>query len=339
VVFYKATRVSLLPLQFLEIVLLIIGTLVISEAMFRLVEKPWRHVAHGEIHWGLKVSLKNLLLALSLPIFLGIVTYGTGGWPQRFPDEMNKHAKVPLEEHHRYVWDRFNNRLLKAFQDDGRKKVLLIGDSQAGDFLNILSEEIGDNVLDVSTFLLPAYCQAVVPASQDYYTALNIETELREECRTRQEDLLHDSRISAADFIVFSSSWRDYGIGQIGNTINFLKQRNRQATLIVVGTKIQSRGGLEVVYLSRWSALSPEELSFAARLPSLDATRVALEKVIGDARLLDPGRSICNWESKRCSVFSDDGMIMFSDVSHVTRSGAKTIGRRLSLAGELDVFK
>lgn len=337
VVFYKAIRISTLSLSTGEGILLLVVTFIIASLVFRYIETPFRHLDYCVQYRYLRASLTVFLLALLPTSIFGLTIYSAAGLPQRFSDDIQRHLAISLQQHHLYVWSAFNSRKTHPFSKDERRKIFLVGDSQAADFMNLLKETFGEQ-LDISTALLPARCQAVIPDSFDYYNQLSAETAIKDDCRQKQTSLREDPRILTADVIVLSSSWKQYGIDQIPHTIQDIKRLNPSAKLIIVGLKRQSRGGLDIVFLSRWHQIPPEAISYIARSPLLNKIQQELINVSKEAYFIDIDQHICNAEKKECFVFSDDGMVLFSDTTHLTQSGAVTLGERMKNMNTFDIL-
>ncbi|WP_404937036.1 acyltransferase family protein [Pseudomonas sp. JDS08PS003] len=337
VVFYKSIRVSQAPLSLLEIAALLSATLIIAKLLYQYVETPFRHIEYLKQHGRIKAGLISFCALLAPLAIIGGLIYSSSGLPQRFSDATQQLLKTPIEQHRAYVWNRFNKLEGKKFSNNHRKRVLIIGDSQAADFLNII-EETTPEKLDISTILIPVSCQAVIPINTEFYDNIPTDTMQKKECRERQNNILNDIRISSADIIVIASSWTDYGIDQIQNTIHALTTSNRNAKLIIIPSKAQGKGGIDVMLLSRWKDVIPEKIAFASRTSNLESKRAKLMDQAHGAQILDIGKYICNWNKKTCSVFSNTGDPIFSDVSHITKSGAIFIGEKLQKSGELEIF-
>src|SRR5450759_1772411 len=82
------------------------------------------------------------------------------------------------------------------FKDNGRKKILVIGDSFAEDFMNMLSENHLLESDQVRTFGITAKCQIIIPEPNPRLC--------------REHSLLGaaiQARIKQADIIILASSW------------------------------------------------------------------------------------------------------------------------------------
>ena len=332
-VFYKSVRLTTLPFSLSEQVSLIVVTITLAYIVYRYVETPCRHFKHGQYYWKIKASLVSFLVALLPTALAGLFLYSIDGWPQRFPEEMRRQLSVPLEVHHKYVWARFNERLGETFSDDGGRKILLVGDSQAADFLNVL-DQITKNSWNVSTFLTPVNCQSVIPRTSEFYNLISADDSQVKECEQRHKMLATDNRVREAETVIFASSWRDYGIDEIANTFETVSKINPDAKIVFIGPKTQSKGGVDLMSLARWSEESIGELAYSLRAPQLWGVRDRFMQVTVNMNRIDLLGHICDESAKQCSVYSDDGLVMFSDKSHLTKSGSIALARRLQDANE-----
>jgi peptidoglycan/LPS O-acetylase OafA/YrhL len=338
VVFYKAIRIGRDSLSMWEGLVLMGLTLGLAALLYRYVEMPCRNMRMNVSYRGMKVSLAVFIAALLPTSAIGLAIHAGAGLPQRFPSGLQQHLAIPVKVHNEHVWAEFNEKLSRPFTEDGTKKILIAGDSQAADFLNILHEAVPDSK-NISTILLPVHCQAVIPASAQYYDRLNVASAVAEDCRQRHVEFRGSTHLATADIVVLSASWRPEGVEQLAHTLHQIKERNPSAKIVIVGLKTQSRGGLEIVFLSRWTARPPEEISFQARTPVFDRINDRLRNFGEQAFVIDIYKEICDRSLKRCTVFADDGATMFSDAGHLTRSGTLTLGTRLRAAKQLELFE
>ena len=137
---------------------------------------------------------------------------------------------------------------------------------------------------------------------------------------------------------MLSSSWNDYGVGEIGPTIAVITQKNPRAKVVVVGSKSQSRSSIDSLLISRWSGSSPETTAYAGRTHSMDMLNSRILAASREATFIDINRHVCDSDAQRCTVLADDGALMFSDAVHLTRSGAASLHRGLEQSGELKLF-
>ena len=79
------------------------------------------------------------------------------------PENIFKNALVnkDTEDNGVYTWELHKNLNGNQFANDGRKKVLVIGDSQAGDFINMLSVTKGFEEIDLVSRIIYSRCRGV----------------------------------------------------------------------------------------------------------------------------------------------------------------------------------
>lgn len=77
---------------------------------------------------------------------------------------MKATAKDLLEDNGKYL-----HGLDKPYAFNGKKRVLIVGDSQAGDFVNMLVENHYQDKLDLRTIQIKSECQPIIPSNSNIY--------------------------------------------------------------------------------------------------------------------------------------------------------------------------
>lgn len=111
-------------------------SLALSYISYEYVEKPFKKKNFS----NKKILFFSILGSLIL-ILIGIIIITKDGLPNRYPQEDRK-ILSQLENYKKYNQKNFDNLKFKNFKAEADYKVLLIGDSYAKDFLNIIIESI-----------------------------------------------------------------------------------------------------------------------------------------------------------------------------------------------------
>lgn len=128
------------------LVLVALGT----AALFFGVEQPLRRGTH--VFWtAWRASIAVVVLAFALPVH----AWSTGGWPGRGPDALYSLNTLDMKAMEQFLWPYFQElQRQQDYADDpqnARPNVLVIGDSQAADYLNVLAALDADKTVDLIT--------------------------------------------------------------------------------------------------------------------------------------------------------------------------------------------
>jgi len=227
-----------------------------------------------------------------------------------------------FQSYKNYVNARFKAALNKPFDSaDPRPKLLLIGDSQAKDFLNSAQEDGYFNHYQVRMRYIGSQCQIFLGKSQDS----GVIEKLRVPCQNADNLQRMRPQIAKADVVILSGLWRRWALEQLPNTILNLRLKPTQK-LVVVGRKSYGR-----VIMSRYRAMPAAE-------------RVKQRKQIGRRFLADnakiagqllPKQFInqyaltCGVGSSQCPIFTPQGEFITFDGGHLTKAGARHVGKQL----------
>ncbi|RVU85970.1 hypothetical protein EOL70_00525 [Leucothrix sargassi] len=221
-----------------------------------------------------------------------------------------------------YVRAAFGQVQNKSFNNaDGRKKLLLIGDSQAQDFLNTAQAVGALQGYQIRTRHIPAQCQPF------YGDPKMSGVESKDEALCAQVDSLTKAKpqIENADVIVFSSLWRDWAINHMPQTVVNLGLRDNQQ-VVIIGRKsfgrISLRHYLRMPMAKRVTLRNPINAQFLSANKRLGSSFPALNFV-------DQYALICGAGQNTCPVFTPEGELISFDGGHLTREGARFVGEKI----------
>jgi len=221
-----------------------------------------------------------------------------------------------------YVRARFGRIQNKAFQaSDPRKKLLIIGDSQAQDFVNSAMEHDYLKNYQVRTRHIPAQCQLFLGKAADSGVAS------KDEALCKKVESLTSSKpqIENADVIVFASLWRSWAVKHLPQTIKNLALRDDQ-TLIVIGRK--SFGRISIRHYLRLSDEQRKALRNPINAQFLSDNQL-LKRQLPAAMFVDQYASVCGAGQRTCPVFTPDAQLISFDGGHLTKAGARFVGERI----------
>lgn len=217
-----------------------------------------------------------------------------------------------------YVRKRFLELLKKPFQPDGGKKVLILGDSHAQDFTNMVFE--GGHWQDgyqIRTRDIPTRCQPALGENATKFIA----RQDQEFCE--KADSLEEAKpqIAEADIIVLVANWKEWSARELPTTISHLNLTPQQK-LFVVGRK--SFGKISV---NNYLRMTEEELRALRNKPDSDQEKIngILKSSLDANAFVDVQPLVCEAPAS-CLVFTDDLKLISYDGGHLTQDGARYIG-------------
>ncbi len=327
--------------------------------MYRYVETPFRQGQKS----ALNVSPGRLIAAATLCTVLlistaALLTYSKG-WPARLegrlPDNIDI-ASVPKSG----TWARIRDIKDQDFADDGRTRLLIVGDSQAADLVTALDIGLSKEEYQLVSRVTYARCGALFVSQErrESYFEENWQARkherlpaIKRSCNVQWRNWQTSAALSEADYILLSSHWHDYHLPFLADTISFIRSRSN-ASIIIVGNKALPIGSQPIATrCALLSFLLPTECNnslatlnqFAAsfldtsgnmRGRSYLAVSKSMRDIVADsgARYLDMHKLVCGTELDACTIYNDQGIATFKNGSHINNFGAQMLAERLATA-------
>lgn len=307
-----------LPMPYAAV--LIVATFVLAVLSWRLVEQPFRNKRRfttPRILWQSSLGLMVL-------VAVGSVALASQGNLYRYTS-----AQMRILGNHdlnnAYVWTAFKEARRQPFTDNDRQKVLIIGDSFGGDFLNVLQTASLLEEADFSTLLVSAGCGNLYldPAE---FTAF-IDENKRQSCsiNDRYEQAEAQALLQQADRVYLATNWRDWEARLLPRSLAGLQQE--------YGDKFQVIGPKYLQFdVGQLIQLDSEELPAYRAVPNPDkwAINSQLQASIGDD-YVDVFALIC--PQQQCRLFDEQGELVFFDGHHLSPAGAVFVAGELDAAG------
>ncbi|MBK8454777.1 MAG: SGNH hydrolase domain-containing protein [Thiofilum sp.] len=203
---------------------------------------------------------------------------------------------------------------------DSRRKLLIIGDSHAQDFLNAVNENNYLTHYQIRTHYIPTRCQVVFEAQ----ARTHIEAKDRAFCQQANELDLAKPIVAEADVIILVARWRDWSAKLLPSTLQQLAVKPQQK-VIVLGTKDFGKVNVRQ-YLS--STLK-ELVKLTNKVdPVPIATNDPLSQGAKHYTFVNQQSIICG-STTTCRLFTEQGELISYDGGHLTPAGAKWVGQRL----------
>jgi peptidoglycan/LPS O-acetylase OafA/YrhL len=289
---------------------IVAATLVLACLLYYAVETPFRKGARHKLYL---MGMATCALALSGASFH---VWANGGWMWRYSENVAAQLSPYREDAINNFVHALKNSSNGGFANDGKPKVLVVGDSMTGDFMNLMHASKIDSGLDLKSYPMPYPCLPVpLTAESTIRTAVPKYAELCIKEAAGFRDAVIDRR---PEMVVLAAMWSDWWVPEMEKTINFLKQ-NGVTRIAIVGRKSISVNGQQ--FLAQ-NALHP-------RISSIEVSRlraaVDLNEVIShdaaanDVYFVDTYGLVC--PMNHCEIVADNKDMYYWDTEHLTPEG------------------
>lgn len=224
-----------------------------------------------------------------------------------------------------YTFSQCRTLRKKPFDEEsGKKKILIVGDSQSCDFLNGIIENNYLKNYQISMRFIPYKCQTIVGDSSPYY----IKPQDRKFCQDPvHADSLERSlvAIKKADLVIYVSRWKAEIAKHLPQSIKQLALGENQK-MIVIGSKFFGK-----ISINRYIHMADNELITLRNdvgTVSKDVNTILENGLSKGVEFIDQHELICD-DSTTCPVFTRDLHLISYDGRHLTKDGARYVGKVL----------
>ncbi|MEZ9057277.1 acyltransferase family protein [Vibrio pelagius] len=219
----------------------------------------------------------------------------------------------------------FSNRL-------DSHKVFIIGDSQAGDFINSLYSIGVQSNVEVISRVISTRCHAFYLEGDErdkLFTSLNLSEFDTKMCNDAMNKIASSkASIAVADTIIISMEWHPESEQEILSSIRNIKFINESSSVFIVGSKTFKKPIPVMIYDSFNKNYILENYAFENIDPSTEQQKnmfMAFNKEL-DFQYFDLLNVFCKRQS--CTV-EENNIPFFYDRGHITRAGAQFIGKAI----------
>ena len=321
-VLYRAFKFD--DVQPLEIVALCVLSMLIAMLLFHFVETPFRVQ-----NWAVKPRPIKILgaatIAASLLAIPAILVIASQGAPQRFPASVISQASISEDEYMQYNRATAASLRQGAFDRQTSSKILVIGDSQARDFIRILQNHPSMSSTRIRYHLMSHDCPPLFELAQIERLGFN------RKCASAYKRLDNEPLISQADIVVLAAAWTPASALKMDQVAHALKGRGVQK-VIVVGPKALPLGGPQAIFMAYLKGANEVKKFLFLKLPSADRETIKIFREFAGSNYsyIDLLPIICRAESK-CAYTDETGEILYGDRRHLTPAGAKYFAKRIDL--------
>ncbi len=299
-------------------ILIIAISIVLAVFSYYFIEQPFRTK---------RLNMKYFLsycstLAMALLVVTGVVLKTDGGLGRYNPMNLEMLSKGP-NELGIYVRARFNEYHDRDFEDNGKIKLLIIGDSYGQDLVNAIFESEVITKFTLSTYRISARCgNLYLHYDFSEKIAANDQTlcaNYRDYSNERIQYLMKQ-----ADTIWIVSSWRPWQVELLPESIENI-QAVTNARVLVFGRK--NFGDISINQLI--SIPENKRADYRHRVTNSHwQTNELMKNSIEDDYLIDLQELLCDG-LMTCPVFDNNNNIISYDGYHLTTMGAKFLGEKL----------
>jgi peptidoglycan/LPS O-acetylase OafA/YrhL len=311
-------------IDWMATVIMLASTLAVSAALHFSVEHRFHRRSGGEPRFSIRFGNGASFATATLTAF-AFFTLAMAR-PAQEPSSQSLDVVDIQRSNEGYTW-RNHRALNSSFQADTDRDILIIGDSQAADMVNLLLEYDSSLRSHIRTFVSTAGCQ--IKLSDTYYQQREQNNgradETIERCRKDRQRFHEDARIKAADAIVLAYSWRPAAIDYLDEDIAELSKLSPRARIYVAGLKTQPRSG--IWYMEQ--GIAGGAASTFAKKNAVDEVQQINTRLATafPGHFLDLQDVTCSRQA--CDVFTDSGYPIFFDTSHLTAPGARYLATRV----------
>ncbi len=307
------------PQAFLLVIML---SLCLGWLSWRYVERPFR----DRSRWSRKQIFKFSAWSGSVLCGVAVLGHEFDGFINRYPPE-DQHliAAANKKQMGRYVYGRYKELRGRPFSQDGRLKALVIGDSFAQDFVNMLAEADTLDHVSLSIHEIASPCGN-----------LYLERDVSEQISPKHlSKCLKDGwygradlkrRLHEADVIFLASAWSDWVVKLLPESLGNLRKAF-DARVFLIGVK--NFGTIDHEGYLGWT--DQEKRSFRNTIASRQMDiNDDMSRTFPDEFFVDLMQMACG-AGDDCSLFTPDLKLISYDGSHLTKEGAAFLGQKLRM--------
>jgi len=320
---------NLKPLGLLDITLILLITFALAVFMYFYIEKPFRRppVPINNIKTN-KTFLQAILLVISSLVGLSVYAALKDGIPNRFSRDVMRQVLFKPQELNDYTWKAHLRMQNVKFNNNRKVKVLVVGDSQGGDFVNILLTKLEKQKYQLRSIIVSAKCQPVALDDKTPESSVVMPHDV-ERCKKERFEFTQNKLLDNADVVYLVSNWHEESLKYIKNTMNLIYSKGVNR-VYVVGRKSQGAIGTMLALRNRYSDKPIETFSAEIKHKTAWDLNNKLRDIVGEENFVNIMGVVCPSENY-CSVLTGEKKLIFHDKLHLTPAGVEYIAERLIL--------
>ena len=299
---------------------------VVSFLSWKLIETPFRsNRINSNQLW------KFLFFFVSIIVLLNLNFIHNKGFIDKYSSNDKKILKLNNKIEGEFVSKRFNSLIGNQFKDNGKKKIMIIGDSMAQDFTNLMYYSDMSSNLEFSTHRIGANCGNLYINTEIFKK--NVDRPKYIKCSqqywSESKEIL--DLIKASDYLILSSLWTNWEIDLLPISLDKIMSFY-SGEIIIVGNKsfgeINKRKLLKMKFGDRINLM--HNLS--------EENKRKNNKLKENKNLFfDYFDILC--KKNKCSKFTDEGFLISYDGQHLTKEGVSFIVKNEKFKKFFEIFK
>lgn len=257
------------------------------------------------------------------------------GYLYQVDENINKTLSFDIEEEGRQTWALHNSLDKKESFVTENKRILVIGDSQAGDFVNVLSHLDEYTIIELATKVISWDCGIFYVDDSDLIGFLSSKnnTAFRggengtKACPEKMNRAFNSKLVSQADYIFIAQQWRSETLPYIMPALLEMKKKT-EAKVILVGNKdLIRKPSSSIVYESY---ITGSDIGKISR-KYIDYDKLELNNLIesevrkSQSEFLNVMSTLCS--DSGCLVFPNK-KLAFYNLNHTTEEGSYELWKR-----------
>lgn len=316
----------------MQITLMLALTVMLSAVVYYAIEKPFRTAQPEKID-GSSFSLACAMAAL-IVIVPSASSWANNGWEWRIPEEIRTINQIDKKDAVDYTWvkQRILTHKSNFSSADGKSKVLVIGDSQSADLINLF-EASGvlekEDVIARTVYFDCGTNFVEKDNANDFFYKLNALTiakpDLIPVCKAQMIKAMNEDLLKQADKIYIAFHYQPNLIEYVTHGVEKIRAMTN-AKVYLVGRKNLKKSSVEIV--NSFNRLVGVE-RFAAKFKDKE-TETIDEKLsaIPGVHFINMMDYVCPQKDK-CLAITDQNKPIFYDPAHLTRFGAQFLAEKI----------
>lgn len=300
--------------------LLIMGIYALSILSWRWIETPFRD----------RQAMPTRRLYQIMGTWFAVLVITTGitaqqkGFLAYYPAFV-KQFYISYEERGKYVEKGFYTVRNKDFPHNKNRNLLIIGDSQAQDFTNIMFESSLDKNWNISMIEVPARCQIYIGPEDPFSYIKNGDHKLCRKFKSKYQEKMI-SLIKKADRIVLAASWELWAAQRIDVTLSQIKNMSPRSEVFIIGQKLFGT----ITYKKYHESVSKDGVQKFIPISdkNLKINNLLKEKS-KEHTFIDIYDIFCT-RATACPLLTPEGHLISYDGGHLTQDGARFMGLHLN---------
>ncbi|WP_163920764.1 acyltransferase family protein [Photobacterium sp. Alg240-V54] len=291
-----------------------------------------------------RVSLKAILLPYIIIAGISYIVISNISFFYNIPN--NKFEAIVTnkakDNNGAYTWSRLRSLNKKEqFSHDEGNKMLIIGDSQAGDFVNVMYDAGFAEKSEIISRVVEADCGFFYLTPNQQQKAFSDSPTIKDnqmwqnKCQSFIKHVDDGNVVEQANIIVLAMYWRDDNMQWILQSIENIRSKNPRAKIYVVGGKSFNRQISTLAYDAYRNNIDIGNYAVKNIAQNSKEDRAIQNKIFeSKAKLINYNYTFINMtnlmcDSQKCNVIDDNGHSFYYDRRHTTRDGTKYIAKKL----------